>query len=102
MGFDQKWRDKGSDLLVQALLSLENEEQAYRFLEDICTVSEARALVQRMVVASLLERGQTYSEIAAQTGASTATISRVNRCRQYGAGGYTHVLNSLKELDYEA
>ena len=72
-------------------------EECYRFFEDLCTVTELQALSQRMEVAALLRRGETYSAIAEKTGASTATISRVNRCLSYGADGYQTVLRRLAE-----
>ena len=102
MAFETKWKDENSDLLVQAILSLETEEQVYRFLDDACTISEVKVLAQRMAVAKLLEQDITYNEIARLTGASTATISRVNRSRCYGSGGYTYVLTRLKEQLDEA
>ncbi len=95
MGFSPVWKDQQSDLLIQAILSLKNEEDAYRLLEDLCTISEIKAMSQRLAVARLLERNIKYNEIAADTGASTATISRVKRCLNYGADGYRRVLKDL-------
>lgn len=95
MGFLPVWKDQQSDLLVKALLSLRNVEDAYRLLDDLCTINEIKAMSQRLEVARLLDMNTKYNEIAADTGASTATISRVKRCLNYGADGYRRVLNDL-------
>ncbi len=97
MNFTAGWMDENTDLLVKALLSLENEEEAYRFLDDLCTIAEIKALTQRMHVARLLDKDTTYSVIARESGASTATISRVKRCLNYGARGYRLVLDKLNK-----
>ena len=81
------------DELFRAILLLENEEECYLFFEDIATISELKALAQRFQVAMLLQNGKTYQQIEGETGASTATISRVKRYLQYGAGGYKLVLS---------
>ncbi|MCR4442572.1 MAG: YerC/YecD family TrpR-related protein [Peptococcaceae bacterium] len=86
-----------TDKLFEAVLLLENEEECYRFFEDICTVGEIKAMAQRLEVAKMLDRERTYTEIAEKTGASTATISRVKRCLYFGADGYRLILNRLKE-----
>ena len=88
---------KPSDTLYKAFLTLKTEEECRQFMEDLCTGSELKAMEQRIEVATLLDKGLIYSEILEQTGASSATISRVNRCLQYGAGGYRTVLPRLKE-----
>lgn len=88
-------RTAQTDHLVAALLCLENEEECYRLLEDLCTIREVQDLAQRLQVARMLKEKVTYNEIAAKTGVSTATISRVNRCLAYGAGGYEMVLERL-------
>ena len=91
-------RDQASmDALFRAILSLKNEEECSRFLEDLCTISELQAMKQRFEVALMLDEGRIYSEIAKDTGASTATISRVNKCLKYGADGYRTALDRLKE-----
>ena len=91
-------RDQASmDALFRAILSLKNEDECSRFLEDLCTISELQAMKQRFEVALLLDEGRIYSEIAKDTGASTATISRVNKCLKYGADGYRTALDRLKE-----
>ena len=74
--------------LIKALLSLENEDECTRFLEDLCTIKELDSMAQRFCVARLLKEGNTFQEIVEKTGASSATISRVNRCLNYGDGGY--------------
>ena len=75
---------------------MESREDCYRFFEDLCTVSELLAMSQRIEVAYMLSKNVTYHEIAEKTGASTATISRINRCLHYGADGYCKVLKKLK------
>lgn len=85
------------ELLVQALLSLETEEECEQLLSDLCTIREMQDLAQRIEVARLLKAQMTYNDIAQMTGASTATISRVNRCLLYGAGGYGKILGKLEE-----
>jgi len=89
---NQKLRDDLTDQLCRAILSLDTMEECYQFFEDICTVGELRAMAQRLDVARMLYAGSTYDDIVAHTGASTATISRVKRCLNYGADGYTLVL----------
>jgi len=81
--------------LYRAILTMETVEELMRFFDDLCTVSELQAIEQRFHVASLLERGLVYNCILEETGASSATISRVNRCLQYGAGGYTTAFERL-------
>ena len=87
--------------LYRAILTLKDEEECYNFFQDLCTVSELRAMEQRFEVASLLHEGMIYNEILERTGASSATISRVNRSLQYGADGYQAVLPRIKELQEE-
>ena len=89
---NEKLRDDLTDQLCRAILSLDNMEECYQFFEDVCTIGELRAMAQRLDVARMLHEGNTYDDIVAQTGASTATISRVKRCLNYGADGYTLVL----------
>ena len=83
--------------LIKALLLLENEEECANFLEDICTVKEIQDLSLRLTVASELKKGKSYQDISKETGASTTTISRVNRCLVYGSGGYEKMLEKLSE-----
>lgn len=92
-----KFIDKISgDTLYRAVLTLKNEDESRRFFQDLCTVSELKAMEQRMKVAMLLDDGMIYSEVLDRTGASTATISRVNRSLNYGADGYKTVIPRLK------
>lgn len=90
-----------TDRFFQAMLSLKTVDECYLFFEDVCTVKELEAMSQRMEVASELDAGRNYLEICEATGASTATISRVNKCLQYGDGGYRIVLERLKERGEE-
>jgi TrpR-related protein YerC/YecD len=85
------------DRLFDGILTLQSREEAYRFFEDLCTAGELEAMQQRFEVASMLRDKNTYSEIADKTGASTATISRVNRALLYGDDGYELVINRLEE-----
>ena len=91
-----KMESKELNDLYDAILQLKNREECYAFFEDICTISELQALSQRLQVAKLLREKITYQEISKRTGASTATISRVNRCVVYGAGGYDMVLARIQ------
>lgn len=84
------------DHLFEAILCLENKEECYRFFEDLCTVNELLSLSQRFEVASMLKNHKTYLEIAEETGASTATISRVNRSLNYGNDGYDLVFKRIE------
>ena len=84
-----------TDRLLDGILSLQNREEAYRFFEDLCTVKELESLGQRFEVAGMLREDRTYQDIAQTTGASTATISRVNRCLNYGTDGYVMVLDRM-------
>ena len=85
--------------LLDALLSMKNREEMQNLLDDLCTIPEINAMAQRFQVAEYLETGMTYARIAEITHASTATISRVNRCLVYGADGYTLALKRLHEKD---
>ena len=86
-----------NDTLYQAVLALKDLDECRRFFQDLCTVSELRAMEQRMEVALLLDEGLIYNDILDRTGASSATISRVNRALMYGADGYQTVIPRLKE-----
>lgn len=88
-----------SDQLYKAILQLRSEEECYAFFQDLCTVTELRSMEQRFEVASLLDDGMIYNEILERTGASSATISRVNRSLSYGAGGYAKVFGRLKNRE---
>ncbi|HOJ92807.1 MAG TPA: YerC/YecD family TrpR-related protein [Dictyoglomaceae bacterium] len=99
MNYYPKWVDKNVDFLIKAILSLKNEEEVLRFLEDICTVIEIKELAQRLQIASMLYDGKSYEEIEKETGTSSATISRVKKFLNYGADGYKLVLERLKEKE---
>lgn len=97
-----KFLDKpASNTLYRAIAALETEDECRRFLQDLCTVSELKAMEQRMDVAMLLDQGLIYSEILEKTGASSATISRVNRCLHYGSDGYQTVIPRLRSQETE-
>ena len=97
--FTPRYRNEQTDLLVQSILALETPEEAYRFLEDVLTIQEMKSVTQRLEVAVMLRNKETYQEIVRQTGASTTTIGRVNRTLQYGADGYSIVLDRLSETE---
>ncbi|CAB1262349.1 YerC/YecD family TrpR-related protein [Clostridium sp. MT-14] len=94
--YRSKLESKQMDYLCEAVLCLKTKEECYRFFDDICTINEIKSLEQRLQVAKMLSNKKTYLDIAAATGASTATISRVNRCLNYGSDGYKIVLGRLK------
>ncbi|MDT8715408.1 TrpR-like protein YerC/YecD [Clostridium sp. 19966] len=90
-----KLKSEDMDFLFEAILELKTKEECYKFFEDICTVNEIKALEQRLQVAKMLKQHKTYNEIAAITGASTATISRVNRSLNYGSDGYNLIFDRI-------
>lgn len=92
-----KLRGKELDQLFKSILSLENLEECYLFFDDLCTVNEIQSLSQRLEVARMLREGNTYHMIEKETGASTATISRVKRCLNYGNDAYEMALDRIKE-----
>lgn len=94
---NSKLKDDMTDRLFEGILKLETVEECYAFFEDICTVNEMKALAQRLEVAKMLVDKRTYIEIQQITGASTATISRVNRCLSYGSDGYKLVLDRINQ-----
>ena len=91
----QKETSEHSELLFEAILTLKDPEECRAFFQDLCTVAELKAMAQRLEVAQLLDQGLIYNDILQRTGASSATISRVNRALQYGADGYKTVLPRL-------
>ncbi len=93
---DDRLKSPAVDSLFEAILSLDNKDECYRFFEDICTITELKSITQRLDVARKLDEGASYTEIAESTGASTATISRVKRYLTYGADGYRLVLDRAK------
>ena len=99
---NSKIKDESVDFLFKAILSLKTEEECYNFFEDLCTVPEIKAMSQRLVVAHMLSTKCVYSDIVARTGASTATISRVNRSLNYGNDGYDRVFERLGMLEKES
>ncbi|MFD1737911.1 YerC/YecD family TrpR-related protein [Bacillus salitolerans] len=94
-----KLRGKELDQLFTAILAMRDLEECYRFFDDLCTVNEIQSLAQRLEVARMLREGFTYHKIEAETGASTATISRVKRCLNYGNDAYEMVLERLYEKE---
>ena len=90
---EPKMKDLNMDFLFQAVLKLESMEECRKFFTDLCTVTELRSISQRLVVAKMLDERKVYSDIVAETGASTATISRVNRSLAFGKGGYEKLFN---------
>ena len=94
---NRKLKDEDMDILFRGILKLQTVEDCYDYFEDLCTISELRDMVQRFQVARMLDEGRIYSDIVQETGASTATISRVNKCLVYGSDGYRKMLDRLKE-----
>lgn len=96
MAYENKFQNEKTDRLFEAVLKLETKDECLRFFEDLCTIKEIQSLSQRFEVAYLLDRDKKYSEIEAATGASTATISRINKCLVYGADGYRLILDRME------
>lgn len=94
---NSKIKDENNDFLFKAILSLKNIDECYDFFEDLCTVAEIKAMAQRLHVAKMLNNHHVYSDIVSKTGASTATISRVNRSLNYGTDGYVKILERLEK-----
>lgn len=97
--FESRLQSEQADLLARAFLTLESMEDCYRLFEDLFTIREVQDLSSRMEIAMMLRDKITYNEIVEKTGASTATIGRVNRALNYGAGGYERVIEKLKEQE---
>ena len=96
------YHNKDMDFLYRGVLSLQTREECYAFFEDICTIKELQAMAQRFRVAQMLRENKNYQQIQADTGASSATISRVNKCLLYGSGGYATALERMgKEREDE-
>ncbi len=89
--------DEELNILADAILTLETREECKKFLTDLCTVREISSMAQRISVAKLLRDKKTFSEIEEKTGMSSATIARINKCLQYGADGYSLILDKLKD-----
>lgn len=96
---NNKLKEMNIDFLFRAVLALENMEECYKFFEDLCTVPELKAMSQRIHVAKMLSENRVYSDIVTETGASTATISRVNRSLNYGSDGYDVVFKRMKDSE---
>ena len=92
----EKLHTKEVDALFEAILSLRSVEECYKFFEDACTVKEILDIAQRLKAAKMLDEGKNYLEVCAETGMSSATISRVSRALEYGAGGYELIIERLK------
>lgn len=97
MAYESKFKRADIDDLFEAILLLEDQEDCYRFFEDICTINEIHSIAQRLQVAKLLSEKKTYSEIEEITKASTATISRINKCLLYGSDGYKRILERMQK-----
>ena len=95
---ESKLRNPELDLFFEAILQLDNIDECYNFFEDVATINEIKSLAQRIHVAKLLKEKKVYTEIAEKTGASTATISRVNKCLNYGAGGDELILDRVEKI----
>ena len=93
------YRSESIDKLFKTLMQFDSVEDFYLFFDDVCTINELKDMAQRFEVAAMLEKKINYNTIAAQTGVSTATISRVSRCLNYGDGGYKLALQKLKEIE---
>ena len=97
--YESKLKSHELDDVFHAILELKDLSECYRFFEDMCTINEMQAMAQRWQVARQLDAGVTYQEISHKYNASTATISRVNRCLEYGAGGYRLILDRMKQTE---
>ena len=97
--YQSRFKDENMDALFDAILLLRTQEECYRFFEDLCTIPELKSISQRWHVARKLGRGITYQDISLETKASSATISRVNRCLSYGTGGYAMMLERIGKED---
>ena len=102
MSNNSKLHDKHTDFLFRCILELKNIDECYDFFEDLSTVAELKAMSQRAVVAKMLRDKHVYSDIVASTGASTATISRVNRSLNYGSDGYDLIFSRIDQADGNA
>lgn len=95
----EKLHTKDVDALFEAILTLKDVDECYKFFEDACTIKEILEISQRLKAAKMLKAGANYLEVCAETGMSSATISRVSKCLEYGAGGYDIVIKRVKEKD---
>ena len=92
-----KWRNQDTDELFETILSLESIEECYEFFEDACTIKEILDIAQRLKIAKMLKAGINYATISKETGVSTATISRVSKCIEYGNGGYNKAIERAEK-----
>ena len=92
----KNWQNEDTDRLCDVLTGIKTREECYAILDDICTIKEILSISQRVSVAVMLDKGESYQDIVKQTGASSATISRVNKCYEYGSGGYKLIIDKLK------
>jgi len=97
MSYESKLKSEDTELLFEAILTLKTKEDCYRFFEDVSTINELKSLAQRFHIAKLLSDKLTYQDIEQKTGASTATISRVARCLNYGSDGYLNALSRIED-----
>ena len=95
--YESRMKSAETDRLFEAVLSLKTEEDCYRFFDDLCTIGELQAMTQRLEVARLLRAGKTFTQVSEETGVSSATITRVNKCLAYGTGGYELALDRCKK-----
>ena len=95
--YESKMKSAETDRLFEAIRSLKTEEDCYRFFDDLCTIGELQAMTQRLEVARLLRAGKTFTQVSEETGVSSATITRVNKCLAYGTGGYELALDRCKK-----
>lgn len=95
MTYESSFKDELIDELYEAILTLNNMEECYKFFEDICTIKELQSISQRLKVAKMLRENMTYTQIEERTGVSTATISRISKCIHHGPGGYNIVLDRV-------
>ncbi len=96
MKYNPRWKNEITDQLFEAILLLEDMEECYRFFDDLATISEIKEFSQRLEVARMLNEGSIYEDIVKKTGASSATVSRVKKCLNYGADGYQTILQKIK------
>jgi TrpR-related protein YerC/YecD len=92
-----KWRNEDTDELFKTILALESIEECYEFFEDACTIKEILDIAQRLKIAKMLKAGVNYATISKETGVSTATISRVSKCIEYGMGGYNKAIEKAEK-----
>lgn len=100
--YESRMKSELTDHLYEAILALKDEEECYRFFDDLCTVGEIQVMAQRWMVAKMLDEGETFSAINEKTGVSSATITRVRKCLVYGADGYARMIDRLSSKKKKA